>query len=302
MKYKNQIFLFFIILIALTFCISLKNVDKRKRKSTNEIKNKVVVNILENKKLEVKKDSIKIKNKRMIDNTSEEVKIPQWFKKILLIYEENYEKWTSKKNSSIGEKESFEVLSRVDTTNIKSSSTTPLTEYGITPSIPQQILPSQNLRSQDSLTMESSSNIKSSSQYGIFAENIRTNKQNITEENKSSENEKKDIKEENTKEDIVVMRKIESNQGIKYVTLSVNFNTEVSGIIITENIPENYTVISASPMYSKKVGNSYKWLFYGKNIENRTIYYQLKGEGEGNITGNFNTSLGNGIIKGDTKI
>jgi len=73
---------------------------------------------------------------------------------------------------------------------------------------------------------------------------------------------------------VMVARNISSSGGdVSYITLNITVNTDVTGLIITENIPDGYSITSASPNYSKKVGNRYSWLLYGATVTSQTITY-----------------------------
>ncbi|HPP66865.1 MAG TPA: hypothetical protein PKX05_03010 [bacterium] len=100
-----------------------------------------------------------------------------------------------------------------------------------------------------------------------------------------------------------VIRSIQPFTGGAYVRLNINVsNNKINGIIITENIPESYTVASAAPGISKRTGNSVKWLFYGASLTSQTINYELRGTGKATISGSFSSSLGSGSITGDSSI
>ncbi len=102
---------------------------------------------------------------------------------------------------------------------------------------------------------------------------------------------------------VTVTRSIQPFTGGAYIRLNVNVgNSRVNGIIVTENIPESYTVSSATPSISKRTGNSIKWLFYGASLTNQTINYELRGTGKTTISGSFSSSLGSGSTTGDFQI
>lgn len=88
----------------------------------------------------------------------------------------------------------------------------------------------------------------------------------------------------------------------KNVTLTITVNEQTSGLIITESIPSSYQISSSSPNYSKKRENTYKWLFYGKNIDSQSINYTLEGTGGGTISGNYKSSKGSGNITGYSQL
>ena len=101
---------------------------------------------------------------------------------------------------------------------------------------------------------------------------------------------------------IFITRTIRPFGGGAQVTLNITVGEAISGLIITEQLPEGYAVYSASPNYAKKVGNAYKWLFYGSTISSQQVIYEIRGKGTGSLSGYFNSSRGQGIITGDSKV
>lgn len=102
---------------------------------------------------------------------------------------------------------------------------------------------------------------------------------------------------------VSVIRSIQPFSGGAYIRLNVEVtDSRVNGIIVTENIPDSYSVASATPAISKRTGNSIKWLFYGTSLTNQTINYELRGAGKTTITGSFSSSFGSGSTTGDSQL
>jgi len=102
---------------------------------------------------------------------------------------------------------------------------------------------------------------------------------------------------------VFVTRKIKPLPGGgNQVILTITIGETISGLIVTEEIPENYTIYSATPNYAKKVNQAHKWLFYGTSVPSQQIVYEVKGRGSGNISGSFTSSRGSGIITGDFRL
>lgn len=52
---------------------------------------------------------------------------------------------------------------------------------------------------------------------------------------------------------------------------------QISGIIITEKIPDGWKILNSEPAFTKVLpDNSYKWLQWAKSLTSFTIIYQLK--------------------------
>ncbi|MCM8804969.1 MAG: hypothetical protein NC833_06915 [Candidatus Omnitrophica bacterium] len=286
---KSALFMTIIVLTSIVFYynLSFKKMKGGKTKFVPEIKKESF------DKKETKIDSQTDKVKKFAFDKREE--LPQWFNNLYALYNENYQIWRQKVN----EKGEGGIISSILNTP-QSQITTDKQNSSISISSTYSQLPSTSMTqigTSSFVKKEKTNFADQSSQTGLISEMIKK-EENIPEKDENKEGSSNP--EEN--EDIEVIRKITSSGGIINVTLLVNIKTQISGIIITENIPSNYNISSASPMYNKKTQNTYKWLFYGKSIGNQTIYYQLEGGGEGLIEGSFSTSLGTWLIKGDKKI
>jgi len=117
-----------------------------------------------------------------------------------------------------------------------------------------------------------------------------------------SQEEENEEDEEPDSQAVKVERTISSSGGTAYITLNVTVNTDISGLIIIENIPQSYTITSASPNYSKKRNGSYTWLMYGQSVQSQTVTYQVSGTGGGTITGSYRSTKGSGSIRGSGTI
>ena len=123
-------------------------------------------------------------------------------------------------------------------------------------------------------------------------------------EGNNNENDENNNEEDNNNnpEILTITRSISTFSGGANVSLNIEIKQNISGLIITETIPANYTITSSSPDYAKKTDMTYKWLFYGKGISSQTINYTLQGEGGGEITGSYKTTAGNGTITGQSTL
>ncbi|MFA5646058.1 MAG: hypothetical protein WDA18_06875 [Candidatus Ratteibacteria bacterium] len=99
-----------------------------------------------------------------------------------------------------------------------------------------------------------------------------------------------------------ITRSILPYSGGVAITLNVVVNEAISGLIVTETFSTTYTLLSSSPHFSKQTGSTLKWLFYGNQITNQTIRYDLRGEGGLSCRGRWNTTGGSGSITGSATI
>ena len=91
------------------------------------------------------------------------------------------------------------------------------------------------------------------------------------------------------------------------VKIVVSPAKKTSGIIVEEKIPERWEIIKSIPQYMKRQKNTYKYLFYGKEVLPFEITYTVKipeGEnGEKEFRGVIKTFREKNIqIGGDNKI
>lgn len=98
---------------------------------------------------------------------------------------------------------------------------------------------------------------------------------------------KKEVKKETEKEK-VVEKKAAGTIAIrilpefytpgKTITVKIEVSPvkKTSGVIVEENIPENWEIIKSTPAYMKKNSNAYKWLIYGKEVAPFEIVYTVK--------------------------
>lgn len=91
------------------------------------------------------------------------------------------------------------------------------------------------------------------------------------------------------------------------VKIVVSPAKKTSGIIVEEKIPERWEIIKSTPQYMKKEKNTYKWLFYGKEVLPFEITYKVKipedENGEKEFKGVIKTFREKNIpIGGDKKI
>jgi len=83
-------------------------------------------------------------------------------------------------------------------------------------------------------------------------------------------------KEEIEKNSTYGIRKIKKIKDTLEVKIYVYPQKGTTGVIVEENLPDGYSILEANPVYSKKEGNSYKWLIWSKNVENFEIFYKVK--------------------------
>lgn len=102
---------------------------------------------------------------------------------------------------------------------------------------------------------------------------------------------------------VTVVRSIQNISGGAYVRLNVSVtDAKVSGIIVSENIPEGYMLVTSTPAVSKRIGNTVKWLFYGTSLTDQTINYEIKGSGKAAISGSYSSTFGSGNTTGESQV
>lgn len=74
-----------------------------------------------------------------------------------------------------------------------------------------------------------------------------------------------------------VFRTVEVSESGAIVALTADFPGETTGVIITEVLPEGYSISSANPAYSKSNGNEYRWILYAGQLENGAVVYSVPG-------------------------
>ncbi|MCM8768812.1 MAG: hypothetical protein NC911_03905 [Candidatus Omnitrophica bacterium] len=58
------------------------------------------------------------------------------------------------------------------------------------------------------------------------------------------------------------------------VKISVFPNPSTAGVIVEETLPENWKISQSIPPYQKNEGNSYKWVFWSREMKPFEIVYQ----------------------------
>jgi len=236
----------------------------------------------------------------------EQTKPPAWLKEIASINNQYYDTWKEK--------------SSTDSSAVLIAS---LTSSGTTPSVSTQSTPSTAVSARETTKSSYTPIVKrpeTQPQVPSVSISRNTSVGSISSSSSSSSSsspssppasptpsaaEDSSPKENNTPQasGVTVTRSIQPFTGGAYVRLNIIVsNNSVNGIIVTENIPESYTVASSTPSISKKTGNSIKWLFYGASLTNQTITYELRGSGKATISGAFSSSLGSGSTTGDSQI
>ncbi|MCD6221188.1 hypothetical protein J7K25_03415 [bacterium] len=271
---------------------------------TEVIKEKLIKTEKKKEKIENIPSEKKEKLKKLIKGEKKEKK--EWLKKILALNEKYKDKWehNSYNNSSLS-------------VGMRSSTGSKFTP---TYSSPQKYNSSPIYSSRISSTT-SSSNIKKSNKgdnnssssmggtpitSGPSTEYSGNSSAPNTGENEGNNNENDENNNEednnNNPEILTITRSISTFSGGANVSLNIEIKQNISGLIITETIPANYTITNSSPKYAKKTDKTYKWLFYGRGISSQTINYTLQGEGGGKITGSYKTTAGKGTITGQSTL
>jgi len=232
----------------------------------------------------------------------EQAKPPAWLKEIASINNQYYDTWKEKssKDSStvlIASLTSSGTASSVSTqsTSSMTSSTRETTRPGYTPIV----------RRTETQPQVSSGSISRATSSGSISPSSSTSPSSQPISPTPSAAEDSSPKENITPQTpgVTVTRSIQPFTDGAYVRLNVIVSdNRVNGIIVTENIPESYTVANSTPSISKRTGNSIKWLFYGTSLTNQTITYELRGSGKATISGAFSSSLGSGSTTGDSQI
>lgn len=307
-------FLSGVVIIIIIFLIGPgKNKEKNisVSKSTEETLSTGVIKKTEKLKTGKKKEKVenvplekKEKLKKLIKG--EKKKKAEWLKKILALNEKYKDKWehNSYNNSSLS------VGMRNSTGSKFTPNNSPPQKYNSPPRYSSRIsstTTSSNIKESNKKNSNNSSSvggtpITSGPSTGYSGNSSGTN----TGENERNNNENDENNNEednnNNPEILTITRSISTFSGGANVSLNIEIKQNISGLIITETIPPNYTIISSSPKYAKKTDNTYKYLFYGRGISSQTINYTLQGEGGGEITGSYKTTAGNGTITGQSTL
>ncbi|MGB9643382.1 MAG: hypothetical protein ACPL3Q_09360 [Candidatus Ratteibacteria bacterium] len=229
-------------------------------------------------------------------------RIPAWADKIAATINQNYDSWREKSSTDTSSVliASFVSSSVISTTQDSSNSS-------ITPgsiSLPSATVPSGT----PSILRPSPSVSSGATGSGVSVASVSSSpstapSQPDSQNPPSPENPPQQPETPSQTAGVTVTRSIQISSGGAFVRLSVNVkDTRINGIIVSENIPEGYTLISSTPSISKRTGNSIKWLFYGTSLTDQTITYQLQGSGKAIISGSFSSTLGSGNTTGDYQI
>jgi len=297
-----------IILIVFAFIIisSFSLTYKRKKPETNE--KAVEISEFEPKKEEIdmeKKERVKNDKKEIIqeekvEKVMEKKESPEYIKNLLALNEKYKDNWRYSSSSSSS---SYATTGPIRPGITQPSPISTNTNYSsnITSSPSTSPVPSRTTIPTSRGTGSVQSNTKNE------GDTTKTNPYSAggsQTENWNNSNENNEGGNENNSNTGVVKitRSISPFSGGAYVTLNIEVNQDISGLIITETIPSNYTITSSTPNYSKKTENSYKYLLYGKGISSQSITYTLQGEGGGTITGAYSTTNGSGSIEGQSTL
>jgi hypothetical protein len=237
------------------------------------------------------------------EKTKEKTPHPGWFKKMYALYEGYYPSWESGKTVAS--------VTSVPHTGSPVSNQRPATPSPVASSGTMAAAVSSNSpagsTSSHLASVKPTTPSSSGSSVGVSSGSYTPPDGSGQESNESggegdSQEEENEEDEEPDSQAVKVERTISSSGGTAYITLNVTVNTDISGLIIIENIPQSYTITSASPNYSKKRNGSYTWLMYGQSVQSQTVTYQVSGTGGGTITGSYRSTKGSGSIRGSGTI
>jgi len=304
----------FVIIIMIFLIVPGKNKEKNVSVSKSTEKASPTEVIKETEKLKTGKKKEKIENiplekkeklKKLIKGEKKEK--TEWLKKILALNEKYKDKWehnnSYSSSSSSGEIKSSQGFK--PTPNYSSPqkyNSPPIYSSRISSTTSSSNIKKSNKKNNNSFSSVGGTPITSGPSTEYSGNSSGTN----TGENEGNNNENDENNNEednnNNPEILTITRSISTFSGGANVSLNIEIKQNISGLIITETIPANYTITSSSPVYAKKTGKTYKWLFYGRDISSQTINYTLQGEGGGGITGSYKTTAGSGTITGQSTL
>lgn len=227
-------------------------------------------------------------------------KTPDWVKEVVSIYEKNYGLWREKTSTDTS---SVLIASLTSSSIVPSSSITSGSSTAAV-SIPSSTAESARPSSIVKSTTSSAPPPASLSASAIISSPVSApSNQPPPADSGSDTNPQQPSQPDSQNTGVNVVRTIQNTGDSAYIRLSVNVtDTRVNGIIVTENLPDGYTLVSASPVVSKRTGNSIKWLFYGTSLTSQVINYEIKGSGRASISGSFSSTLGSGTTTGDSQL
>jgi len=231
-------------------------------------------------------------------------KAPEWVEKLTTIYNQNYDSWREKSSGDTG---SVLIASLVSSSVVSATSTGGSHTTGsISSSSGTVSTTSTSTSILRSTTASSSGTTDAGSRVSVASassSSVQPSQPDSPQNPSSPENPPQQPETPPQTAGVTVTRTIQMSSGGAYIRLSVAVkDSRVSGIIVSENIPEGYTLVSSTPSISKRTGNSVKWLFYGTSLTDQTITYQLQGSGKAIISGSFSSTLGSGNTTGDYQI
>lgn len=226
-----------------------------------------------------------------------QIKTPAWVKEIVSVYERDYNLWNEKSSTDTSSSILIASLTSIASYTPSSSGSPVSSMQPVISSSTEK--PPSILRGTETSSVASTStgistvSLPSSGQFPVqpgTPESGGTTPQQPQEQPPQTSG-------------VSVLRSIQNTADGAYIRLSVNVSdARVNGIIVTENLPDNYTFVNATPIVSKRTGNSIKWLFYGTSLTGQTINYEVKGSGRATISGSFSSTLGSGSTTGDSQV
>ncbi len=268
--------------------------------------------IKEKEKLKTGKKKEKIENiplekkeklKKLIKG--EKKKKKEWIKKILALNEKYKDKWKHN-NSYSSSSSSGEIKSspgfKPNYSHPRKYSSPPIYSSHISSAISSSNIKKSNKKNNNNSSSSGGTPIVSGPSTGYSGNSSEPNTGENEENNNENEENNNEEDNNNNPEILTITRSISTFSGGANVSLNIEIKQNISGLIITETIPANYTITNSSPSYAKKTDNTYKWLFYGRGISSQTINYTLQGEGGGKITGSYKTTAGSGTITGQSTL
>lgn len=234
------------------------------------------------------------------EKQEKQIKQPEWVEKIVSVYDQSYKLWQEKSSTDTGTVLIASLTSSSIVTPGSSQSTTTSTPSSVSslPGTTSILRPSETSSSITPASPRVSVSTSSISQPGTI-----TPSPPAPSPPSPAPPDQQPSEQPVQTPGVIVVRTIQNAGDTSYIRLNVNVSdTRVSGIIVSENLPDAYTLVSSSPPISKKTGNSVKWLFYGTSLTSQEINYQIKGSGRATISGSFSSTLGSGTTTGDSQV
>ncbi len=227
------------------------------------------------------------------------VKTPEWVEKIISIHNQNYDSWREKSSSDT----STVLIASLTSSSIVSSSSS--SASATIPAGPSSSTAVSRPYTPPSILKTPETSTAGSSRVSVPSSGRAVPPVTPPAPDSGDTTPKPDQPPEQPSQSsgVSVVRTIQNTSEGSYIRLTVSVtDTRINGIIVSENIPDGYTVVSSTPAISKRTGNTIKWLFYGTSLTDQTISYQLTGSGKATVSGSFSSTLGSGTTTGDSQL